>query len=220
MCSGLCESQSVLVRRGGGCVWCNGSDCTNFTLRDDVLLQLLLIRKSIWVGHRIVYVVHWQKKLAQMCVCVCVCARMCVWVQLTIHLFLFLYNSAHGDRQWEEVVTNLSLCTYLIKIHHLSLFWHTQQQACPNTQLYMREKELKKNTGQFKSHLHISQLFTWAFLGSVSWSPVRPLTTGGSLFSERQNCNGWKIRHQMKNTLHWFLEKRPFPCTLKHIFNS
>lgn len=81
LCSGLCGSQCVWVWRAAACVWCSRSGCTNSALRrGDAPLQLLLIRKSIWVRHQIVYVVCRKGTGTSVCVCGEV---------LMIHLSLF-----------------------------------------------------------------------------------------------------------------------------------
>lgn len=114
LCSGLCGSQCVWVWRAAACVWCSRSGCTNSALRrGDAPLQLLLIRKSIWVRHQIVYVVC-RKGTG---------TSVCVWGGAYDPSVPVSPTKQHGGRQWREAGTDQSTGTALIKTHHLNLSW-------------------------------------------------------------------------------------------------
>lgn len=128
--------------------------------------------------------------MAQVCVCVYVSTEGGGWAQLMIHLSLFPHNST-----WWQTVRGVwdrpALCTDLIKTHNLNFFWCKQRQA----RFQHRTLQITKtHSGQLKTRLLISQLFTQDFLGSVSCSSARPFATGRHLFIERQDWDGWKIR--------------------------
>ena len=65
--SGVCVCVCVCVGGGGGGVL-DAAGQAALTSPLDRGMQLLLIRKSIWVGHQIVYVVHWKRAGTNVCV--------------------------------------------------------------------------------------------------------------------------------------------------------
>lgn len=107
------------------------------------------------------------------------------------------HRTQHDGRQCGEAGTNLSPLTGLIKKHYLNLF--LAQMITSLSQCTVPLRGEKNHTRQLKTNLLISQLFTQAFLGSVLCSPVRPFTSGGSLFTECQDCQDWKIREWMRH---------------------